>query len=574
MSTTTASGASGGDDGGMSVEDQLREKDAKIAALESQKDMQEEQVLLLREEIGSLDIKHKEEIYWMRLEVDNLRREKEALEDRVQQVYRDLREDDTTEDPMEAPDGYDSAYVMGLQAQVGKYIRTLGILDHQIVMVKSSCDEVVKSLKEEIGDVMEEKCRMEMDLLNQLAVLDSEKRDLEIAFDQQMKFKNEQVAELKKNTVAREQASESGESREMREEELLNEIGELKEARKLLEDELEAERADADDAIARLEDANADLEQTIEAMNSDLEVMREGAATAEAVEVLDALARDRQETLTSLERVAMIWEKADDSIQALEDIMDEVRPNNDTNVKGDRERLLSTLETASLVHGQVKVSLLLVELKLRNQLNSLKNDKLWMGPGGLVPEANISEQAREIQQEALAALDLVEESLTDQIKQLEKDKGADARKMQEELQETTDELKELQAQHLVLETEIAKLRQREKEKEEEEKKRSAEEQNAVEKPLENGHKKEETTVSKEVLEKLQAEVLTVVERVKEKNDTIGKLKTLIEEHKVREAALKKELRRIMRRSRTAEEKDGVNGTGKSSRRSSTVKAKS
>ena len=345
MSTTTADASE--EDGNMSMEDLLREKDAKIAALESQKDMQEEQMLLLREEIGSLDIKHKEEIYWMRLEVDNLRREKEALEDRVQQVYRDLREEDATEEPMEAPDGYDSAYVMGLQAQVGKYIRTLGILDHQIVMVKSSCDEVVKSLKEEIGDVMEEKCRMEMDLLNQLAVLDSEKRDLEIAFDQQMKFKNEQIADLKKAVGSREQMSESGESREIREEELLTEIAKLKEAKKLLEDELEAERADADDAIARLEDANADLEQTIEAMNSDLEVMREGAATAEAVEVLDALARDRQETITNLERVAMIWEKADDSIQGLEDIMDEVRPNDDTSVKGDRERLLSTLETAS-----------------------------------------------------------------------------------------------------------------------------------------------------------------------------------------------------------------------------------
>ena len=185
-------------DGAMSIEDQLKEKDATIEHLQNFKEMQDEQILLLREEIGTMEVKHKEEIYWMRLEVDNLRREKEALEDRVQQVYRDLREDDTMEEPLEAPNGYDSSYVMGLQMQVGKYIRTLGILDHQIVMVKSSCDEVVKSLKEEIGDVMEEKCRMEMDLLNQLSVLDSEKRELEITFDQQMKYKTEQIAELKK----------------------------------------------------------------------------------------------------------------------------------------------------------------------------------------------------------------------------------------------------------------------------------------------------------------------------------------------------------------------------------------
>ena len=49
----------------VSVEDLLREKDAKIAALELQKESQQEQVIKLCEEIGSAEIKHKEEIYWM-----------------------------------------------------------------------------------------------------------------------------------------------------------------------------------------------------------------------------------------------------------------------------------------------------------------------------------------------------------------------------------------------------------------------------------------------------------------------------------------------------------------------------
>jgi DNA repair exonuclease SbcCD ATPase subunit len=554
---------------GMSTEDLFREKEQKIAALQSQKESQDEQILLLREEIGSNDIKHREEIYWMRLEVDNLRREKEALEDRVQQVYRDIREEEVIPDVEEAPNGYDATYVMDLQAQVGKYIRTLGILDHQIVMVKSSCDEVVKSLKEEIGDVMEEKCRMEMDLLNQLAVLDSEKRELEIAYDQQMKFKNDQISELKQTVSnAKDPSVVSSDTGKDKEEELLNEINDLKELKKTLEDDLEAERADADDAIARLEDANADLEQTIEALNGDLEVMREGAATAEAIEVLDALARDRQETLTSLERVAMIWEKADDSVHSLEDIMDDLRKD-ETNEQGDCERLLSTLETASLVHGQIKVSLLLIELKLRNQLSSLKNDKLRMGQSDTSADkdANVTEQMREIQKEALSVLDLVEKSLTNQMKQIEEAERDETEKMKDTLQEKTEELKNLQAQHRALESEIGKLRL----KKEEEKKQSTDE-----KPGENGNA--EVAVSKAVLERLQAEVLTVVERVKDKNDTIGKLKTLIEEHKVREGALKKELRRIMKRSSRPSEGqnagNGGSGNGqRQARRNTVVKTK-
>jgi chromosome segregation ATPase len=390
-----------------------------------------------------------------------------------------------------------------------------------------------------------------MDLLNQLTVLDSEKRELEIAFDQQMKLKNEQIADLRKRAEKDPSVVPGVEDRE---EELLDEINDLKESKKILEDEFEAERADADDTIARLEDANADLEQRIEAMKSDLESMREGAATAESIDVLDALTRDRLEILTNLDRVAMIWERADDSIHSLEEIMDELRPQDETKDREDRERLLSTLETASLVHGQIKVSLLLVELKLRNQLSLLKNDKLRMGHGGILPEkdASFEEKMQEIQKEALSVLDMVEKRLTDQIKQIEEAERDETKKMQETIQEKTEELKELQAQHMSLEAEISRLRQ----KEEKEKRQSTDE-----KFEQNGLA--QTAVSKAVLERLEAEVMTVVERVKEKNDIIVKLKTMIEEHKGREAVLKKELRRMKKRSsRETEEKEtsGDNGS--------------
>jgi hypothetical protein len=387
--------------------------------------------------------------------------------------------------------------------------------------------------------------------LNLLTVLDSEKRELEIAYDQHMKFKNQQIADLKK-MAAKSPSLVSG--IQGREEELLNEINNLKESKKILEDELEAERAHADDTTAQLEGANADLKQKIDTMKSDLESMREGAATVEAIELLDALARGRLEILTNLDRVAMIWERANDSVHSLQEIMDKLRPQDETKDREDRERLLSTLETASLVHGQIKVSLLLVELKLRNQLSLLKNDKLRMEHSDISVEKDtrIEERMQEIQKKALSGLDMVEKSLTDQIKQIEEAERDETKKMQETLQEKTEELKELQAQHISLEAEISKLRRRE----EKEKRQSIDEKSEE-------NRSAEVAVSKAVLERLQAEVLTVVERVKRKNDTIVKLKTMIEEHKGREAVLKKELRRMKKRSsRETEEKEtsGDNGS--------------
>ena len=513
------------------MEQLLKEKDLKIAALERLKQRQDDEIADLRNELGASEIHHKEELYWLRLELDNLRREKEDVEDRIDTLYRDLKEMEGDEDiPTEV--STDPEYVRNLQSQVSKYVRTLGILEQQTNMVKQSCDEVVKSLKEEIADVMDDKVRMEMDLLNQLASLDSDKRELEMEFEEQVKLRDEKIANLKQGIGV---VGDGGKGA-VSEEDVRNEVADLKAARKKLEEDLEAERTESDDAIARLEEANADLEQQIESMTSDLEVMRQGAA-AEAVQVLDALTRDRQETLTTLERVALIWEKADDSIQGLEDVMDELRPHDEDDVHGDRERLLSTLETASLVHGQIKVSLLLIELKLRNQLSSLKNDKLRMGSGA-IPDPNLTERMQEIQQEALTALDQVEDSLTDQIKGLESLTREETGNVKDTLTERTEELRNMQSQHRKLEAEIKRVRA------EEERRRNRED--------EEGSSSNGTSVSRAVLERLQSEVLTVVERVKEKNELIGRLQTSIDEHKVREAALKKELKRMMKRSRGTE----------------------
>lgn len=516
------------------MEELLKEKNLKIASLERAKQRQDEEIVELRSELGASEIHHKEELYWLRLELDNLRREKEDVEDRIDTLYRDLKDMEGEED-LTREISLDPEYVMNLQSQVGKYVRTLGILEQQTTMVKQACEEVVKSLKEEIADVMDDKVRMEMDLLNQLASLDSDKRELEMEFEEQVKIRDDKITDLKQG-VGVVAASDEKSGGQENQEDARNEISNLKTSKKKLQDELVSERNEADDAIAHLEKSNADLEQQIDSMTSDLEVMRQGAA-AEAVQVLDALTRDRQETLTTLERVAMIWEKADDSIQGLEDVMDELRPHDEDNVHGDRERLLSTLETASLVHGQIKVSLLLVELKLRNQLSSLKNDKLRMGSGA-IPDQNLTERMQEIQQEALTALDQVEDSLTDQIKGLESVTREETGNVKDNLTERTEELRNMQSQHRKLEAEIKRMRA------EEERRRNRED--------EEGSGSTGTAVSRAVLERLQNEVLTVVERVKEKNELIGRLQTSIDEHKVREAALKKELKRMMKRSRGTE----------------------
>eukprot|EP00548_Thalassiothrix_antarctica_P002323 CAMPEP_0194141102 /NCGR_PEP_ID=MMETSP0152-20130528/10587_1 /TAXON_ID=1049557 /ORGANISM="Thalassiothrix antarctica, Strain L6-D1" /LENGTH=524 /DNA_ID=CAMNT_0038839633 /DNA_START=8 /DNA_END=1582 /DNA_ORIENTATION=+ len=518
------------DDGTMN--DLLQEKDMKISSLERAKIRQDEDISELRKELGTVQIRHKEELYWIRMELDNAKRDKENIESRMKILERKLKEDSTTEESSSAGSD-DPEYVTGLQSKVSKYSRQVTILEEQSSMMEQQHSDNTKSLKEELGNIMDSKVHMEMDLLNQLATLDAKNQELEIEFKEQLEYKDSKLRDLKFNSSGTDISLLSVEKKNQQD--MNSEISELKLSKKKLEDELEVERNECDDAISRLEDTNADLEHQIELMTSDLKICRVGAAS-EAVQVLDALTRDRQETLTTLERVAIIWEKADESIQGLEDVMDELRPNDEDDVEGDSIRLLSTLETASLVHGQIKVALLLIELKLRNQLSSLKNDKLRVGIGP-TPDYNLEQQISNIQDETLSALDSVEDSLADQIQQLESLTREETAKVRRSLLEKTEDMQIMQTHQEALENEITQLRST---------------TTSGDDYLDgtNGSGSSSSGISRVTLERLQNEILTVVDRVKSKNETILKLKASMEDLETRASTYKKELKRLKRSNRS------------------------
>mmetsp|Transcript_26131 Transcript_26131/g.77334 ORF Transcript_26131/g.77334 Transcript_26131/m.77334 type:complete len:866 (-) Transcript_26131:130-2727(-) len=776
------------------LKSQLRDQDLQIKSLESNRQKQDESIALLRSELGAVQIKHKEECYWLRLEVDNLRKDKEALEDRMAELYRDMREIDNMnegEDALNAPACVDSGYVLHLQSQLSKSMQTMGVLDNQIGMVKRSCDEVVKSLKEEIADVMDDKCRIEMELLNQLAVLDNEKRSLEDEYERETHLRDERIKgrddviqtlrdkgeDLEKQLAdAREQVKTASgeESREARQrvkasvdrammscsafgdstptgtdanssamsssfddtgwksrgegddsdvggghrgdataaetvsksvrDELAGRVEELERENALLEDKLEEEREAMHETSDQLRQNLEEQDERIERLTEELEVAQaRGGAAADAEAILEAVHRDRDEALDTLESVAEVWEKADETIGNLEDIMEDMRyydgdeDDEDSRRgqhKADRDKILSTLETATLVHSQIKVSLLLVELKLRNELTTLRNDgklptvldggvagiSLPTGPSGAgyvaagsIDETTIAEltyHVDEVQRETLDSLEDVEKALMEQVEALEREcegesedlraelgdkidalldmkerneeleadradfehrlddlegekkelgrkirelkgRAADANQGTEELRKELDRLEQenanLSKERKVLERAKKDLERanrdlekvmkdqdrniKEGERKMKDMDRGLQELEKDKKDLENsvGHYRKEVKEAKvaakesakkaadaaeqiangsanqtlvapsidpvhlKMFEKLQKEIIAVVGKIKEKNDSISRLTAAAEEHKMREAALKKELKRIMKRVRAIEE---------------------
>lgn len=517
----------------LSLDDLLQEKNARIEALEHSNRMKDERLQLLQQKLNETKAKQKEGIYWLQLELDNARRDNEATEEQMAELMNDLKGMTKILDPN------DVAKEVLREDIIKNYEVALASMDNQITMIKTSAGEVVKTLKEEIADLMEDRASLEVDLLNQLAALNNEKTSREEELEHELKAKNDVIHRL---TSAGGTATTSAETADF--EEYESEIGRLMDVQKKTQEKLSKTREEANEEIQRLELANAQLKSDLDRAEDDLAMFQSENDAQETIQALQLISQEREDTIETLASVAGIWEKADSAITALEDSMDQLRPDDSIAVKGDRERLLATLETAALVHGQIKVSLMLIELKLRNQLQSLTNDKISMRQAG-TSDKTVVEQMKSIQGDALKVLSQVETKLTAQIHEMEKRALEETKLMKTAIQQRSTTLETMQDEHKALEEEIARLKsvhgQSNGNQKNEEAKSSSDR---------SSHSTVLNGISKAIVDQLQLEVLRILERVKEKNELIQAMKTKITDHKTTEERLKKELKRALRKPPT------------------------
>ena len=530
-----------GDDGSI-MNDILQEKLERIAVLELQTQAQESQIRQLASQANEQTISHQKEVYFLKLELDNSRRDCTAAEERMAELFDDLKHVATMQEKKLHQQLSDTSSAVAGDGEEENYNYAAEVLENQISMVQTTSGEVIKSLKDEIQDLMNDRGRMELDLLNQLATLDRQKRSLEADFKQRLEYKDETIQKLRQQQRAtnngnnHKSSTYNGEMDEL-EEDLIR----LTDEKKSAEDLLIREREESDELIQRLENQNTKLQNKIESLKEDVTLLRDGPRSdSDHVQAFDRITHERQEISSMLENVAAIWERADSSIAGLEDSMDKLRPTdndkNTTSEGSDRERLLSTLEAASLIYGQVKVALLLIEVRLRNQLQSIKNDRssmTWAAPS----DDEVVENMRDILKEGLTALKHVETTITDQVRQLEEKALDETKQMKAMIADRSKTLESMQEDHQKLEKDIVQLKDSSSgstktgasAKQEEEKQESA--------------TTATNAINEAIVEKLHIEVHRIVERLRQKNALILTMKQRLEQQKVREESLKKDLKR-------------------------------
>jgi hypothetical protein len=100
-----------------------------------------------------------------------------------------------------APSNKDSAYLMMLQEQLNKATVKLDHLGGQTEVVLHKGEEVVESLREEMNEVIRERSRMEIELLDQEKMLEEDKKWMMVKTDKRLKRVQGEIDFLEKKAV-------------------------------------------------------------------------------------------------------------------------------------------------------------------------------------------------------------------------------------------------------------------------------------------------------------------------------------------------------------------------------------
>jgi chromosome segregation ATPase len=189
------------------LERSIRSRDSTVLGMEKKRQEKEAELAALQKELEHERLKQMEEAILHRLEVDRLQRQTQAMEERLEALERDMQDKDAIQEYANlikgvAPKGgVDSQYVMKLQSQLAKAVKKMEATSQQMELVEQSCNEVVASLKTEITEIVEDRCRTELELRKQLELLEEQKAEMQRDYDEQIRKNQEELERLQERAA-------------------------------------------------------------------------------------------------------------------------------------------------------------------------------------------------------------------------------------------------------------------------------------------------------------------------------------------------------------------------------------
>lgn len=451
----------------------------------------------------------------------------------------------------------EAKYFNQLKSQVVKSKAKVQRMDKQIAFVKGICDQIVNGVKQELAEVEAEKQKLETDIMDIMTGTSAEKREMEEEFDTKLDCREETIRTLeesleqmrngdmmfgKKGKRGKSLPPQALFTDKKEEVKLLNQIASLKEERKTTEGRLREKLLEKEDLVVELEGRVSILKGNLRRREESIvSLQRElGGDTATTLtsttssttmlspeDVMQEAREEREDLSRHLDRVAMLQQQTDSSLQTLEELAQSLQDSETaTNRAGLSPETMNAaqalLTKSKLVREEVATSLQILEIKLMNRLANLdKDDKQFAAhyhQRSTSEDRDVASSIRimsdDIRDELRSALMEVDEEMTGKISQLDVDHKGLLTDMETRLANKETAVTEHERTIKMLRQRLEQLQ---------------------------ASRKEESMASRAVMEKLQKEVLSIVDRIKDKDKTIGKLTGALETRKAREGNLLKEL---------------------------------
>eukprot|EP00521_Asterionellopsis_glacialis_P015827 CAMPEP_0195303352 /NCGR_PEP_ID=MMETSP0707-20130614/32609_1 /TAXON_ID=33640 /ORGANISM="Asterionellopsis glacialis, Strain CCMP134" /LENGTH=286 /DNA_ID=CAMNT_0040366861 /DNA_START=80 /DNA_END=940 /DNA_ORIENTATION=- len=91
------------------------------------------------------------------------------------------------------PELVHSTYVIRMQSQLCGAMHAMYILDQQMEMLKKHCNMIIKPLRDVIANNEDEKCNIDLSLMNELVAMDDEKRIMEESYKEKLRKVEDQL---------------------------------------------------------------------------------------------------------------------------------------------------------------------------------------------------------------------------------------------------------------------------------------------------------------------------------------------------------------------------------------------
>lgn len=175
------------------LESDVRQRDAAVSALEKARLEKQQQLQALESELEKERLIQMKEALLHKIDTERIKRQTANAEERLKCLEADMQDRAAIHEYANlikgvAPKaGVDSQYVMKLQSQLQKAVQKMETTTEQMNELENSSANVVDSLTKEIAELVEDRCRTELELRKQMEVLEVQKKDMQAEYEDRIR---------------------------------------------------------------------------------------------------------------------------------------------------------------------------------------------------------------------------------------------------------------------------------------------------------------------------------------------------------------------------------------------------